>query len=440
MEMHMTNKTLRVSLLAVIPASKTVLRACLLTICSVAMMHAQSDPPELASWLRNTNGRVGYNNILADVQLVRYSANYVYVNSTGIPAFSIGPWPGNPNIPTNQNFVFKIARSPAVNTETKTSTQLGPIAVWINGDAVFNALDGFSYNNQNIWHRNAIVAEATSFDQCLGHPAPGGVYHNHQNPRCLYSADSTHHSPLLGYAFDGYPIYGPYGFVNTNGTGGITRIQSTYRFRNITQRQTLPDGTVLQPSQYGPEVSTTFPLGLYAEDFEYVNGLGALNQYNGRTGVTPEYPGGTYAYFVTINADGSSAYPYVIGPQYNGTVVTENITTGGHVTVSEAVTIYNPSTGVGEMSGPPDNFVLQQNYPNPFNPTTIIKFELPRSSYVTLTLFDLLGREISVLADGLKEVGFHEVSLDASRLSSGVYFYSMKAGEFNSVKRLVLLR
>ncbi|HET6273632.1 MAG TPA: YHYH protein [Bacteroidota bacterium] len=436
----MTNKILRVSLLAVIPTLKTVFGACLLTISCVAMMHAQSDPPELASWLRNTNGRVGYNNIPADVQLVRYSANYVYVNSTGIPAFSIGPWPGNPNIPTNQNFVFKIARSPAVNTGTKTSTQLGPIAVWINGAAVFNALDGFSYNNQNIWHRNAVVAEATSFDGCLGHPAPGGVYHNHQNPRCMYSADSTHHSPLLGYTFDGYPIYGPYGYSNPNGTGGIARIASSYRLRNITQRHTLPDSTVLPPSQYGPDVSPTYPLGLYAEDYEYVNGLGPLDRYNGRTGVTPEYPGATYAYFVNINADGSSAYPYVIGPQYNGIVVMENITTGGHVAVTESVTVYNPPTSVDEKNALPHDFALQQNYPNPFNPTTIIKYQLPKSSYVTLKVFDLLGREISVLVDGLKEAGLHEVSLDASQLASGAYFYRLQAGSFIETRKLVLLR
>ena len=181
-------------------------------------------------------------------------------------------------------------------------------------------------------------------------------------------------------------------------------------------------------------------MGLYAEDYEYVSGLGALDQYNGRISVTPEYPGGTYAYFVTMNADGSSAYPYVIGPQYNGNVVLENIMTGGHVTVSEPVTVYNPLTSIDEISGPPNKFVLEQNYPNPFNPTTIIKYQLPKSSYVTLKLFDLVGREISVLVDGLKEAGLHEVSLDGSRMASGVYFYSMKAGEFNSVKKLLLLR
>ncbi|MDQ3818636.1 MAG: YHYH protein, partial [Acidobacteriota bacterium] len=206
----------------------------------------------------------------------------------------------------------------------------------------FNALDAMSYQNQNIWHQNAVVVEAPSFDNCLGHPQQTGSYHHHQNPRCLYTADSTQHSPLLGYAYDGFPIYGPYGYANVNGTGGIKRMASSYRLRSITQRRTLADGTTLSASQYGPDVSSTYPLGYYAEDYEYVSGLGDLDQYNGRFTVTPEYPNGTYAYFVSVNADGSSAYPYIIGPKYYGVVATDNITSHGQVTVSEPVTTYNP--------------------------------------------------------------------------------------------------
>src|SRR5687767_9486590 len=73
-------------------------------------VEAVSDPPELSVWLRNTTGTTGYNNISADVQQVRYSDNYVYINSTGIPSYSIGPWPGNPNMASNQSYVFKIPR------------------------------------------------------------------------------------------------------------------------------------------------------------------------------------------------------------------------------------------------------------------------------------------------------------------------------------------
>src|SRR5438132_241791 len=132
-------------------------------------VHALSDSPELYSWQLNTTNAVGYKNLSADVQQVRYSDNYVYVNSTGIPSYSIGPWPGNPNTASNQNYVFKIPRHPAQNTGTKTSTPLGNIGVWKNGVPMFNALDAMSYQNQNIWHQNAIYVEAVSFDSCLGH-------------------------------------------------------------------------------------------------------------------------------------------------------------------------------------------------------------------------------------------------------------------------------
>lgn len=174
----------------------------IILVC-VSLTNAQPDPPDLAAWLRNTTGLTGYNNLPANVQLVRYSTDNVYVNSFGIPAYTIGPWPGNPNTATNQNFLFRIPRQPKVNTGTKTSTPLGPVAVWINGVTVFNALDAFSYRNQNIWHQHAVVVEASSSDACPGRPAPGGQYHHHQNPLCLFTPDSTRHSQILGYAFDG---------------------------------------------------------------------------------------------------------------------------------------------------------------------------------------------------------------------------------------------
>src|SRR5439155_18743779 len=192
--------------------------------------------------LRTTPGITGYGGLPANVQQVPYSAGYVYINASGIPAYTIGPWPMNPNLPSNQNYLFKVPRSPAVNGGTKTATPLGAIGSWLNGVPVYNPLDAHSYNNQNIWHQNAIVVEGPGFDSCLGHAAPGGRYHHHQNPRCEYTASAAQHSPILGYAFDGNPIYGPYAYANAGGTGGIIRIRSSYRLRNITVRQTLPDG------------------------------------------------------------------------------------------------------------------------------------------------------------------------------------------------------
>jgi len=77
------------------------------------VVFAQTDPPELTSWIINTTGLTGYNGIHADVDSVQYSDNNVYVRCSGIPAYSIGPWGANPNRPSNQNYLFRIPRRPA---------------------------------------------------------------------------------------------------------------------------------------------------------------------------------------------------------------------------------------------------------------------------------------------------------------------------------------
>src|SRR5437762_2071978 len=101
--------------------------AAVVVLLGAAPARAGVDPPELSSWLVNLDGHTGYGGLPADVQQVRYSASAVYVNASGIPAYTIGPWPGNPNVPSNQGWLFKIPRAPVVNTGTLTSTPLGSI-------------------------------------------------------------------------------------------------------------------------------------------------------------------------------------------------------------------------------------------------------------------------------------------------------------------------
>jgi hypothetical protein len=181
-------------------------------------------------------------------------------------------------------------------------------------------------------------------------PAPNGEYHHHVSPACLYdhTADQQH-SPLIGFAFDGFPIYGAYGYTNTDGSGGISRMRSSYGLRSISERSTLPDGTVLSAAQYGPAIGGQYPLGAFIEDHEYVEGSGDLDEHNGRFCVTPDYPGGTYAYFVTLGDDLQPAYPFVIGPTYYGTVQAGN--TGpqsGHNTIPVNAELFGPSTDISE--------------------------------------------------------------------------------------------
>ncbi|MFZ4590291.1 MAG: T9SS type A sorting domain-containing protein [Ignavibacteria bacterium] len=88
----------------------------------------------------------------------------------------------------------------------------------------------------------------------------------------------------------------------------------------------------------------------------------------------------------------------------------------------------------------PKEFNLSQNYPNPFNPVTMIKFALPKASYVTLRVYDMLGREVANLVNGQKSAGQYIVDFDASSLTSGIYFYRLETNGFVDVKRMVVLK
>ena len=88
----------------------------------------------------------------------------------------------------------------------------------------------------------------------------------------------------------------------------------------------------------------------------------------------------------------------------------------------------------------PTEFALKQNYPNPFNPTTVINFSIPRSSNVTLKVYDMLGREVATLVNETKQGGNYKVSFNASQLASGVYVYTLKAGNFIASKKMMLMK
>lgn len=104
---------------------------------------------------------------------------------------------------------------------------------------------------------------------------------------------------------------------------------------------------------------------------------------------------------------------------------------------------YNPGlTSVDERNTNqlPSAYTLQQNYPNPFNPATKINYQLSTNSFVTLKVYDMLGKELTTLVNGEQQIGTYSVNFDASHLSSGVYFYTLKAGSFIQTKKMILLR
>jgi hypothetical protein len=137
------------------------------------------------------------------------------------------------------------------------------------------------------------------------------------------------------------------------------------------------------------------------------------------TPLTTPGPGGG-----SISVSDNAGNKYILGRCYNFTLSSRAIVTG--------IASRSETT--------PASYALSQNYPNPFNPSTTIKFQLPRASQVNLTVFDIVGRDVSVLVNDRRDAGVHEVRFDASGLSSGVYFCRLQAGDFTQTKRLLLLR
>ena len=88
----------------------------------------------------------------------------------------------------------------------------------------------------------------------------------------------------------------------------------------------------------------------------------------------------------------------------------------------------------------PNEFILHQNYPNPFNPTTTINYQIPQTEFVILKVYDILGREVAILVNEEKPAGSYEVQFEGSGLTSGIYFYQLKAGEYSETKKMILLK
>jgi hypothetical protein len=435
--------------------------------------YAQTNPV-ITAWLQNDTiaGRhyVAGNSTpiidatLANVQTVQYSTNWVYINTQGIPAYVTGPFlDGNPSIATNQNAIFKVPLVPTQNSGTPTSTTGGNIGLFINGVALFDYRDGVSWKNatnslaggplpgigDGVWNRSAVVGELMGFDCSKGHPAMGN-YHHHQNPSAfnldlntissvcnlyasdgLYAIDSTVHSPLIGFAYDGFPIYGAYAYQNTNGTGAVIRMKSSYVLRNITVRNTYADGSSVTP---GPNVSAAYPLGYFREDYEYIPTSAAtpdyLDEHNGRFCVTPEYPAGIYCYFATVDSVWNSAYPYVIGPTFFGNKVAMKV-----MNISEPTTIYNPVTsGINDLASGIDKVNI---FPNPAADLLAIQLITMVKENVTVAIYDMNGRliERTIIYPGSTLAYF-----DTKKLYAGEYVISITGSKETVSKSLIITK
>lgn len=430
----------------------------LLALFSFSVTNGQTNPA-ITKWLRNTTGITGRHYVsgnptpindavLANVQTVQYSTNWVYVSTNGIPAYITGPFlDGNPSLATSQNAIFKLPLNPTQNTGTPTATNLGNIGIFKNGVALFDSRDAASWKSSTnsmaggpfggmgdgIWNRDAIPAEKLGFDCSKAHPAMGN-YHHHQNPSAfnldllvistvcntypsdgLYVIDNTQHSPLLGFAYDGFPIYGAYGYANADGTGGIVRIKSGFQLRNITTRTVLYTG---QDVTDGPAVSATYPLGYFKEDYEFVTHASAdyLDIHNGRFCVTPEYPDGIYCYFTTVDANHNSAYPYAVGPTFYGNKTGVKVTS-----ITETTTVYNPTMANDEFADTKFDVIIA---PNPAQDFIAIQTQTAEKD-LDVMLTDVLGKVIKTT----KIVqGSTLTIIETDAVYNGTYFVTVSDG------------
>lgn len=118
--------------------------------------------------------------------------------------------------------------------------------------------------------------------------------------------------------------------------------------------------------------------------------------------------------------------PFTLGP--NGSISYE----GGSLKIP---------TSVEQLSEIlPTEFALMQNYPNPFNPSTTIRYDVPKETNVTLKIYDIMGREVAELVNQRHDAGAYQIAWNANGMTSGVYFYRISAGDFTSVRKLILMK
>ena len=395
--------------------------------------------------------------VLANVQSVDYSEDWVYITATGIPAYITGPFlDGNPSLAQNQNAIYKLPLTPIENTGTPTATNGGNIGIFINGVSLFDYRDGVAWNNNTMslcggppggnppcpggpngnqdWNRDAIPAEMGGFDCNKAHPAMGN-YHHHQNPSAfnldliivsniceaypadgLYVIDTESHSPLIGFAYDGFPIYGAYGFANADGTGGIVKMNSSYELPGATTRIN------------GPDINNTYFEGYFREDYNYVSHTEDfyLDEHNGRFAITPEYPEGIYAYYATVDENHNSAYPYAVGPTFYGNVVATNVNT-----INEDTTNYDSSLGFESFDESNLNLVI---YPNPAQDFIAIQSNMVPEN-LKLELINELGQ---VILNNQILQGSTLSIMEIHTLYDGIYFLRVSKQNNSKTYKIII--
>lgn len=239
--------------------------------------------------------------------VIEVRGEYRYVTSNGLPDHVPGRFPNrnNPNAISPQEYHFRMPAAP-VRAERRTAIRPSPFGVALNG-VVFDpgTAEAWKDDPRSGWNIEAIPPKGVrsmnlGLDGSNAHVQPTGAYHYHATPEGLIerllkdkNAKDGEVMLLVGWAADGFPIYDHHAFSDPNDASSpLKELKSSWRLRQGER----PGG------DRGP--GGTFD-GTYTQDYEFVPGSGDLDESNGRTGVTPEFPGGTYYYVLT------SEFPYI---------------------------------------------------------------------------------------------------------------------------------
>jgi len=281
-------------------------------------------PPPESNFGTNVSGREAYTaGVLCDLQIEAMNEQIGLqsqaawscdrgqrvLTANGVPNHSVGefPNPSNPNGIAEQTVSFTATTTPVLRSGPGGRAKepvMGLNGIKFDpgtgGSCTDNVRDpaecGLGPGSGGQWNIEALGQDSFDFgeDQNNAHVQPDGTYHYHGVPEgMLTEAQKAGKSmAMIGWAADGFPVYARYGYANPNILlGELTKMRPSYRMKQT------PD-----PDRPSPDI---IPMGAFMQDWEYVEGLGDLDQCNGRFGATPEFPGGIYHYYAT------DAYPYV---------------------------------------------------------------------------------------------------------------------------------
>lgn len=217
------------------------------------------------------------------------------ISSNGIPDHKPGQFPNrhNPNTIQEQKYAFRVAARPEASRKP-APLGMNPFGVAVNG-VPFDpgAAEFWNRDLDSGWQYEALGGKINlGLDSSNAHVQPNGAYHYHGIPTALFErlSGGKRQMTLVGYAADGYPIYALYGFSDSKSPESeVKKLRSSYQLK----KGTRPGGP---KGKYD---------GSFVQDYEYVAGAGDLDECNGREGVTPENPDGTYYYVLT------EEYPFI---------------------------------------------------------------------------------------------------------------------------------